>query len=155
MTSRTAASQASLSFTISQSLLKVTSTESVMPSNHLILHYPFSSYPQCFPALGSFPMSWLFASTRTPLFKILNYTLYPETDESQDGKFRKASQEPQDSINSNLSQIYQKQVSPLIYTYGEGNGNPLKYSCLGNPMHRGTWRAIVLGVPKSRTRLSN
>ena len=26
---------------------------------------------------------------------------------------------------------------------GEGNGNPLQYSCLGNPMHRGTWQATV------------
>jgi len=37
---------------------------------------------------------------------------------------------------------------------GEANGNPLQYSCLGNPMNRGAWRAIVLGVTKSRTRLS-
>ena len=29
---------------------------------------------------------------------------------------------------------------------GEGNGNPLQYSCLENPMDRGAWRAIVLGV---------
>ena len=37
---------------------------------------------------------------------------------------------------------------------GEGNGNPLQYSCLGNPMHRGTWWATVQRVAKSRTRLS-
>ena len=29
---------------------------------------------------------------------------------------------------------------------GEGNGNPLQYSCLGDPMDRGAWRAIVHGV---------
>ena len=29
---------------------------------------------------------------------------------------------------------------------GEGNGNPLQYFCLGNPMDRGPWRIIVLGV---------
>ena len=29
---------------------------------------------------------------------------------------------------------------------GEGNGNPLQYSCLENPMDRGTWRATVHGV---------
>ena len=29
---------------------------------------------------------------------------------------------------------------------GEGNGNPLQYSCLGNPMDRGAWRATVHGV---------
>ena len=54
--------QASLSFTISQSLLTLICTKSVMPSNHLIFCSPFYSYPQIFPALGSFPMSWLFAS---------------------------------------------------------------------------------------------
>ena len=34
---------------------------------------------------------------------------------------------------------------------GGGNDNPLQYSCLGNPMDRGAWRAIVHGVTKSRT----
>ena len=37
---------------------------------------------------------------------------------------------------------------------GEGNGNPLQYSCLGNPMDRGAWRATVHGVTKSWTRPS-
>ena len=34
---------------------------------------------------------------------------------------------------------------------GEGNGNPLQYFCLENPMDRGDWRATVHGVTKSRT----
>ena len=34
---------------------------------------------------------------------------------------------------------------------GEGNGNPLQYSCLENPMDRGAWQATVHGVTKSRT----
>ena len=38
---------------------------------------------------------------------------------------------------------------------GGGNGTPLQYSCLGNPMERGTWWAAVHGVLKSRTLLSN
>ena len=29
---------------------------------------------------------------------------------------------------------------------GEGSGNPLQYSCLGSPMDRGAWRAVVQGV---------
>ena len=37
--------------------------------------------------------------------------------------------------------------------WGEGNGNPLQYSCLENPMDRGTWQAAVYGVAKSRTQL--
>ena len=38
---------------------------------------------------------------------------------------------------------------------GEGNGNPLQYSCLENPMDGGAWRATVHGVAKSWTRLSD
>ena len=38
---------------------------------------------------------------------------------------------------------------------GEGNGNPLQYSCLENPMDGGAWWATVPGVAKSRTRVSD
>ena len=38
---------------------------------------------------------------------------------------------------------------------GEGNGDPLQYSCLENPMDRGAWWAAVHGVAKSRTQLSD
>ena len=37
---------------------------------------------------------------------------------------------------------------------GGGNGNPLQYSCLENPMDRGAWQVTVHGVAKSQTRLS-
>ena len=37
--------------------------------------------------------------------------------------------------------------------FGEGNGTPLQYSCLENPMDRGAWWAAVHGVAKSRTQL--
>ena len=58
----TAACQASLSFTVSQNLLKLTSIESMMPYNISSSVTPFSSCLQSFPASGSFPVSWLFAS---------------------------------------------------------------------------------------------
>ena len=38
---------------------------------------------------------------------------------------------------------------------GEGNGTPLQYSCLENPVDGGAWWAVVHGVTKSRTRLSD
>ena len=38
---------------------------------------------------------------------------------------------------------------------GGGHGNPLQYSCLENPMDREAWWAMVHGVTKSRTRLSD
>ena len=38
---------------------------------------------------------------------------------------------------------------------GEGNGNPVQYSCLENPMDRGAWWAILHGVAENQTRLSD
>ena len=58
----TAACQASLSFTISWSLLKLMSIELVMPSNHLILCHPLFLLPSIFLNRRAFPMSWPFAS---------------------------------------------------------------------------------------------
>ena len=47
-------------------------------------------------------------------------------------------------------------LTPGLGRYsGEGNGNPLQYYCLENPMDRGAWQATVYGVTKSRTQLSN
>ena len=53
-----------------------------------------------------------------------------------------------DSIPGCLGSIPGSKKSP-----GEGNGNPLQYSCLGNPIDRGGWQATVHGVAKSQTRL--
>ena len=46
-------------------------------------------------------------------------------------------------------------VPGLGRSSGEGNGNPLQYPCLENPMDRGAWQAIVHGASKSQTQLSN
>ena len=54
-------------------------------------------------------------------------------------------------------------VVPISFRYlkttvmspGEGNGTPLQYSCLENPMDGGAWWAAVHGVEKSRTQLSD
>ena len=47
-----------------------------------------------------------------------------------------------------------KIVELHAYFPGEGNGNPLHYFCLENPMDRGAWQATAHGVAKSQTRLS-
>ena len=64
---------------------------------------------------------------------------------------------PQDSVVKNLpadagdsGSIPGSRRSP-----GGGNGNPLQYSCLGNPMDREAWRATVHGATKSQTQLSD
>ena len=43
----------------------------------------------------------------------------------------------------------------IVLSDGEGNGTPLQYSCLENPMDGGAWQAVVHGVSKSRTRPSD
>ena len=50
-------------------------------------------------------------------------------------------------------QLWELEVSQ--FHSREGNGTPLQYFCLENPMDRGAWWAAVHGVAKSRTRLSN
>ena len=72
----TAACQASLSFTVSQSLLKLMSVESVMPSNHLILSCPLLLLPSIFPSIRFFsnestlcirwPKYWSFTFSISP-----------------------------------------------------------------------------------------
>ena len=46
-------------------------------------------------------------------------------------------------------------IPALERSFGEGNGTPLQYSCLGNPINRRAWWATVHGVAKSQTRLSD
>ena len=48
-----------------------------------------------------------------------------------------------------------KECMQSIEAVGEGNGNPLQYSCLENPMDRGAWQATIQGACKGRTRLSH
>ena len=48
-----------------------------------------------------------------------------------------------------------KVMTNLDSIFGEGNGTPLWYSCLENPMEGGAWWAAVCGVAKSQTRLSD
>ena len=45
-------------------------------------------------------------------------------------------------------------ISGLGRSPGKGNGHPLQYSCLENPMDRGAWQATVHGVAKSQTQTS-
>ena len=59
-----------------------------------------------------------------------------------------------------LQDVSSKEGLWLIFKYlhdefGEGNGTPLQYSCLENPMDRGAWKATVHGVAKSQTLLSD
>ena len=58
-------------------------------------------------------------------------------------------------LSSTDSNLFLFKAEYYFIVYGEGNGTPLQYSCLENPMDEGTWWATVHGVTKSRTRLSD
>ena len=46
-------------------------------------------------------------------------------------------------------------IKEIRRKYGDGNGTPLQYSCLENPMGGGAWKASVHGVTEGQTRLSD
>ena len=92
----TAELQAFLSFPISQSLLKLKSIESVMPSNHLILCHHLLLLPSVFTSIGV---------VSNELAVLIRWPKYWS----------------------------------LSLSIGEGNGTPLQYSCLENPMGGGAW----------------
>ena len=54
------------------------------------------------------------------------------------------------SSKESTCQCWRCKLYPWVGNIGEGNGNPLRYSCLGNPMDRGAWWATVHGVEKAR-----
>ena len=60
--------------------------------------------------------------------------------------------QPMGSLRSDMTEQLHFHFS--LSCIGEGNGNPLQYSCLGNPIDREAWRATVHEVPKSLTGLS-
>ena len=60
----------------------------------------------------------------------------------------------------NLTRLIERKIlsfknNTFFYSLGEGNGTPLQYSCLENPMDGRAWWAAVHGVAKSPTRLSD
>ena len=81
MTLWTAACQASLSFTISWSLLKLVSIESVMPSNHLILCHPLLLLPSIFPSIRVFS-SELALHIRWPKYWSFSFSISPPQEYS-------------------------------------------------------------------------
>ena len=54
-----------------------------------------------------------------------------------------------------IQEIWVQSLGQKIASLGVGNGNPLQYSSLDNPMDRGAWWATVHGITKNQTRLSN
>ena len=62
---------------------------------------------------------------------------------------------PLETPRHSQASLGQSLMGSLLLSPGEGNGTPLQYSCLENPMDGGAWWAAFHGVTKSRTRLSD
>ena len=73
----TAAHQACLSLTISQSLLRLISIKSVIPSNYLILCHSLLLLPSIFPSIRVFPISWLSASGDQSIVASASASVFP------------------------------------------------------------------------------
>ena len=201
----TAAPQAFLSITNSWSLLKLMSTESVMPSNHLILCCPLRLLPSIFPSIRvfsnksilcirwskywsfsfsispyneysgliSFRMDWLdllalqgtlksllqHHSSKASIFRrSAFFTVQLSHPYMTTGKTIALTRQTfigkVMSLLFNMLSIRESQIQPTVKYYntsiglprwcpGRGHGNPLQYTCLENPMDRGTWQAAV------------
>ena len=147
----TAACQASLSFTLSWGLLKLTSIESVILSNHLILCCPLLLLPSIFPSIRVFsselalhirwPKCWSFSLGRSRgVFHIIRLsckiwihhtTLLVGTDLEVSQVIKNMPANAGGTCSISGSGSYP----------AAGNGNPLQYSCLENPLDRGVWQA--------------
>ena len=87
MTPWAAARQASLSFTMPRSLLKLMFTESVMPSNHLILCHPLLLPPSIFPSIRVFSNE-LALPIKLPKYWSFSFNISPPNEHSQLISFR-------------------------------------------------------------------
>ena len=186
-------SQASLSFTLSWNLLRLMSTELVMPSNHLILYHPLLLLPSIFPSIRVFSNESVL-QIRWPKYWSFSFNISPSNEHPGLISFRMDWLDPL-AVQGNLKgplqcrsskasilwhsaffivqlshpymttgktialtrQTFVGQVMSLLFNMlsrlviGEGNGTPLQYSCLENPMDGGAWWAAVHGVAKSQT----
>ena len=161
----TAAHQASLSFTISWSLPKFMSIESVMPSNHLTLCCTFSFCLQSFPPSESLPMAFSFTSGNQSIGA--SASVLPVIIQ---GKFPLRLTGLISLLSKGISRVFLQVVlvvkNPPANVgdarYGDsipgsgrcpggGHRNALQYSCLENHMDRGAWWATVHGVTTSWT----
>ena len=123
----TAAPQASLSFTISRILLKLISINSVMLSSHLILCCPLL-LPSIFFSIRVFSNESTLHLGSPQVVLVIKYLPANAGDVRDTGLIPESGRFP-----------------------GEGNGNPLQYSCLENPMDRETLWATVHGITWSQT----
>ena len=107
---RTAAGQASLSITNSQSWLKLMSIESVMPSNHLILCRPLLLPPSIFPSIKIFSNELVLHIIRWPKYWSFSFNISPSNEYSGLIYFRMHWLEPR-AVQGTLKRLHQHKSS--------------------------------------------
>ena len=134
-----AACQASLSITNSQSSLRLTSIESVMPSNNLILCCPLLLLPSILPSIRVFSNESVL-QIRWPKYWSSSFSISPSKEYSGLISFRMDLLDLL-AVQGTFKSLLQQKSSILWHSafFGEGNGNPLQYSCLENPTDGEAW----------------
>ena len=144
-----------------------------MPSNHLILCCPLLLLPSIFPSIRVFSNE---SAVKWPKYWSLSFNISPSNEHPGLNSFRMDWLDLL-AVQGTLKSLLQhhnwaslvaqrlKRLPAMRETWvrslgwedspGEGNGNPLQYSCLENPMDRGAWWATVDRLAKSWTRLSD
>ena len=133
-----------------QSPPKPMSIELVRPSNHLILCHPLLLLPSIFPSIRVFSKESAFCS-RVPKYWSFSFSISPSGEYSGLISFRIDWFDlPVPGTLKSLLQLYSSQPSVLQHSafcmvqlshlyVTTGNGNPLQYTCLENPMDREAW----------------
>ena len=142
----TAALQAFLSFTISRSLLKLLSIESVMPSNHLILCWPLLLLPSIFPSIRVFSNESVLC-IRWPKYWSFSFSISPSSEYSRLVSFRIEWFDllaGQGALKSPPAQFESINSSELSLLYG-----PRLFMALVSAQSFALWLLNILMVPKS------
>ena len=104
---------------------------------------PFSSCPQSFPALGSFPMSQLFTSGGPSIGVSASVSVLPMYIQ---GRFPLGLTGLNSLLSKGLSRVFSGTTVWQHQSPGVDNGNPLQYSCLENSMDRRTWNSFHIST---------
>ena len=125
--------------------------ERTSPRNSLVNKVPRSSEVSVVRILHP---EWMFSLTKTRKWALLKLSWVPLEPRDQPLCGNYLLHNTHDLMQSS-QQLWREISHPLTLFDGEGTGNPLQYSCLENPMDGGAWEAVVHGVAKSQTWLSD
>ena len=133
------------------------SIKSVIPSSHIILCRPLLLLPPIPPSIRVFSNESTLRM-RWPKYCSFSFSISPSKEHPGLISFRMDWLDIL-AVQGTLKSLLQCHSSKAAILWcsalfiGEGNGNPLQYSCLESPVDRGAWWAAVYGVTQSQTRL--